>query len=273
MLKPGSKGLLIAIFFITITSCSKFSRIQKSTDIEAKYTAAVEYYDNGSYYQALQLFEELVSMFRGTEKAEITYYYYCMCYYQTGEFTVAAYHFNNFVKTFPGSEKAEQAAFNNAMCYYLDSPIYSLDQSSTFESINQFQLFVNRHPKSEKVEECNTLIDELRYKLETKEYNTAKLYFKMSRYKASVTAFKNLLKYYPATEYKEESLYYILVSSYSYADRSIKTKQSERFKNTIEAYNILMDAFPDTIYGKEAQKVLNDSKNRLKKLESEEDWG
>ena len=79
MLKKYSGWLLIAAFFLSLSSCSKFSKIQKSTDIEAKYLAAVEYYDAGGFYQALQLFEELVTLFRGTQKAEITYYYYCMC--------------------------------------------------------------------------------------------------------------------------------------------------------------------------------------------------
>jgi outer membrane protein assembly factor BamD len=273
MFKKYFGWLLMAAFFISLNSCSKFSRIQKSTDVEAKYKAAVEYYDAGGFYQSLQLFEELVTLFRGTQKAEITYYYYCMCYYQTGEFVVAAYHFKNFVKTFPGSKRAEQASFNNAMCYYLDSPKYSLDQSSTYEAINEFQLFVNRFPTSEKVEECNTLIDELRFKLETKEYQTAKLYYLMGKYKASVAAFKNTLKLYPNSKYKEDCLYFIMMSSYKYAEKSIKTKQSERYNSTIEAHNVLLDTYPSTKYTRDAQKVLQDSKNRLKKLDLGEDWG
>ena len=268
------RNTLFALFiFGSLVSCSKFNRIQKSTDIEAKYKAAVEYYESGGYFQALQLFEELVTLYRGTNKAEATYYYYCMCYYQTGEFTVAAYHFNNFVRTFPGSERAEQAAFNNAMCYYLDSPVYSLDQSSTIESINQFQLFVNRYPKSEKVEECNRLIDELRFKLEKKEYRVALLYYNMERYKSAVTAFKNMMKRYPATEYEEQCLYYIMMASFNYAERSIKTKQSERYKSTIEAHNEFVDTYPESKLTKEAEKVLKECRERIKKLENEDNLG
>ncbi|MFM8950029.1 MAG: outer membrane protein assembly factor BamD, partial [Bacteroidota bacterium] len=149
--------LLVAFTVVAITSCSKFSKIQKSQDMEAKYKAAVEYYEKKNYYQALQLFEELVTVFRGTLKAEDTYYYYCMCYYLTGDFTIAAYHFNNFSQTFPNSSKAEEALFLNAYCYYLDSPTSSLDQKNTLDAIRQFQLFINRFPKSEKVAESNAL--------------------------------------------------------------------------------------------------------------------
>ena len=35
------------------------------------------------------------------------------------------------------SDKAEEAAFMNAYCYYLDSPVYSLEQSSTKKAIDE----------------------------------------------------------------------------------------------------------------------------------------
>ena len=176
--------LLVTVAALLISGCSKFSKIQKSTDMEAKYNAAVEYYEKKKYFQALQLFEELITVFRGTGKAEDTYFYYSQCYFETGEYTVAAYHFNNFYQTFPSSSKAEEALFKNAFCYYLDSPPSTLDQKNTLDAIRQFQLFINRFPKSEKVQQCNQLIDELRFKLETKDFNNARLYMRRSNNKA-----------------------------------------------------------------------------------------
>ncbi|MBK8414215.1 MAG: outer membrane protein assembly factor BamD [Bacteroidetes bacterium] len=219
---PFTFILLFSI--LTFSSCSKFSKIQKSTDMEAKYQAAVKYYEKKSYFQALQLFEELITVFRGTIRAEETYFYYAQCYFETGDYTIAAYHFNNFNQTFPGSAKAEEALFKNAYCYYLDSPVSSLDQKNTLDAIRQFQLFVNRYPQSDKVQNCNQLIDELRLKLETKEFNNAKLYFKTGQNKAAMTAFQNVIKSYPSSIYKEECLYLAFRSSYLYANQSIDSK-------------------------------------------------
>lgn len=258
--------LLITCSVLVFGSCSKFSRIQKSQDMEAKYKAAVEYYEKENYYQALQLFEELVTVFRGTVKAEDTYYYYCMCYYLTGDFTFAAYHFNNFSQTFPASPKAEEALFLNAYCYYMDSSPASLDQKNTLDAIRQFQLFINRYPKSEKVAEANTLIDELRFKLETKEFNIAKLYLKREQYKSAMIAFQNVVESYPSTTYKEECLYNILLSSYEYAERSVTSRQAERYKIAIEHYLKLIDTFPKSPKLEEAQDIYNNCKERLDKL-------
>jgi len=70
-----------------------------------KYDAAVKYFENKKYYNALQLFEELIVVLKGTDKAESSYYYYCLSYFYTGDYTSAAYHFNNFAQTFPMSQK------------------------------------------------------------------------------------------------------------------------------------------------------------------------
>ena len=235
--------------------------------MEAKYQAAVKYYENKNYFQALQLFEELITVFRGTTKAEDTYYYYCQCYFETGEYTVAAYHFNNFNQTFPNSPRAEESLFKNAYCYYLDSPTSSLDQKNTIDAIRQFQLFINRYPQSSQVQKSNELIDELRLKLETKDFNNAKLYFRTGYYKASMVAFQNVLKTYPSTIFKEDCLYYVLRSSFIYANQSIENKKAERYKVTIENYYKLIDAFPEGKYLKEAEKILLEAQSKIKKME------
>ena len=235
--------------------------------MEAKYQAAVKYYENKNYFQALQLFEELITVFRGTTKAEDTYYYYCQCYFEPGEYTVAAYHFNNFNQTFPNSPRAEESLFKNAYCYYLDSPTSSLDQKNTIDAIRQFQLFINRYPQSSQVQKSNELIDELRLKLETKDFNNAKLYFRTGYYKASMVAFQNVLKTYPSTIFKEDCLYYVLRSSFIYANQSIENKKAERYKVTIENYYKLIDAFPEGKYLKEAEKILLEAQSKIKKME------
>jgi len=241
----------------------------KSTDMNMKYEAAMKYYDKKKYYQALQLFEELISVFKGTARAEQTYYYYCKSYYATGEYQTAAYHLDNFTKTFPNSEHAEECQYLNAYCYYLDSPVYSLDQTSTTDAIKQFQLFVNKYPKSPRVEECNRLIDLLRLKLETKAFMNAKLYYKMEEYKSATIAFANVIKDFPNTQFKEECMFLAIKSSYKYAENSIESKKNKRYKDTIEQYYKLVDAFPESKYLRESESIFQDSKKEVEKLGKE----
>lgn len=261
--KKVSFGLIALIAVLVISSCSRFNRILKSTDMNMKYEAAIKYYEKKKYYNALQLFEELIPIFKGTAKAEDTYYYYCLCYYNTHDYISAAYHFNNFAQTFPNSPRAEEALYYNAYCYYLDAPEPSLDQQSSLDAIKQFQLFVNKYPNSQRIAECNTLIDELRAKLETKAYNNARLYYKMEDYKAAVVALGNVVKDFPSSKYQEECLFLMLKSAYLYAGNSIEVKKEERYKNAIEYYTKLIEAFPTSRYKKEADKILDDINGKL----------
>ena len=263
------KGTLLILMLLTLVSCSKFQRLTKNPDMEAKYQGAVKYYEKKDYYHALQLFEELISVYRGTAKAEDSYYYYSFCTYYVDDYQTAAYYFNNFVQTFPNSKHTEEAQYMYAYCYYLDSPISSLDQTSTLEAIEKFQLFINRYPQGEKVKEANERIDELRKKLEDKSFDIAKLYFDMEEYKASVVAFENLINNYPGTEYKEIALFTMLRAQYIYASKSVDTKKMERFKNTLDIYYKLVDNFPQSRYLRDAEKIFDDAKSAINKLDTQ----
>jgi len=258
------KRLLLIIFIlVSISSCSKFQQHMKSTDMEAKYKAAVNYYEKKDYYHALQLFEELISVYRGTSKAEMSYFYYTYCTYYVDDFTMAAYHFNNFVQSYPNSSHAEEMQYMYAYCFYLDSPISSLDQSSTIEAVDKFQIFINKFPQSAKVEEANKKIDELRLKLEEKTFNNAKLYYKTENYKAAVVAFANLLKDYPYTKFREESMYLSLRASYNYAMNSIDSKRLERLKAAQEEYYNLVDNFAQSRYLRDAERLFEQISKEL----------
>ncbi len=236
-----------------------------SNDHEKKYETAIAFYEKGDYYRALQLFDQVIPVYRAQEKSEKLFYYYAYCYYYQEDYVLASYYFKRFAKSFPNSKLAEESWFLSAYCKYKESPTYNLDQSTTKEAIQALQAFINRFPESSWVEKSNQLIDDLRAKLEKKAYEKAKLYHKMEDYEAAVVTFENLLDEYPGSHYKEESLFYILKSRYLYAKNSIYKKQLERYQSTIEAYDKLVALYPDSKYKKDAEKYQKEAYNFIKK--------
>jgi outer membrane protein assembly factor BamD len=259
------KILILFIGVALVTSCSRYQKILKSTDNDAKFNAAVKYFEKKDYFRALPLFEELITVYRGQGKAEKVYYYYAYCNYYLEDYELAAYHFDNFVNTFPRSEYTEECAFLHAYCYYKSSPDYSLDQENTIKAIAKMQIFVNKYPNSTRVAECNALIDKLRYKLEEKMFELSKLYFNVGDYKAAVTSFKNLLTEYPATSFREEAMYYVTNSYYLYAQNSIETRKAERFLATVDAGNEFLNQFPQSKLAKDVKDIIESSKNQINK--------
>ncbi len=255
---------LIILSIFIFTSCSEYQKVLKSTDYKLKYEKANEYYQNKDYYRAQALYEELLSIYKGTDKAESIYYYYAYCYYNQKDYTLAAYHFNNFVSTYPNSEHAEECEFLGAYCYYLESPESDLDQTNTHKAIDALQLFINKYPKSTRVAEANDLIDKLVFKLETKSFNNAKLYFYLGEYKSAVISLKNSLKDFPDSQYREQLLFLILKSNFLLAKNSIESKKNERYQNTINEYYNLIDEYPNSKNIKEAEKIYNNSVKQIK---------
>lgn len=260
------KKLLYILIVLVFTACSEYNKLLKSTDYNKKYNAAVSYYEKKEYVKALTLLEELVSVYRGTDKAEKIMYYYAYATYATGDYLLAGYHFNNFVKTFPASDKNEECAFLYAYCFFLESPRYSLDQTDTKNAIKELQFFINKYPNSTRLSQCNELITRLRAKLEQKYFEISKQYFFLYDYKASIVSFENILKDFPDTKFREEIMYMIVKSNYIYALKSIENKKADRFKATIDAYNKFLSYFSESKYSKELEGYFASTKKQMENL-------
>jgi len=255
--------LLLTMLSIGIMSCSSYQKLLKSSDNELKYTKALAYYEKGEYLRAQQLFDIILPFFKGTEKAEKISFYNAYCYYKQHDYVLGAYYFKMFASNFSTSIYAEEAAYMTAYSNYLDSPRSSLDQTNTVDAISSLQLFINQYPKSERIADCNKLIDELRAKLEEKAINIAMLYSKMSDFKASIVSLNNVLKEFPDTKSKEQVLFYLLQSKYLYAVNSISEKRQQRLTEALDTYDELHAGFP---VGEYTDKAMSIKKNIEKAL-------
>lgn len=260
-------AFIVFIIGSSLISCrSEYQKVLKGNDIPKKYELAKKYYNEKDYFRALELLEELVNVYRGSEEAETIYYYYAYCHYGLKDLITAQFHFKNFAEMYPRSKYAEECRYMNAYCYYLESPEYSLDQDNTYKAIEAMQLFINMYPKSERVQECNLIIDRLRDKLETKSYKNAILYYNIGDYKAAIFAFRNSINDFPDSKYREEMEFLTLKSSYLYAKMSIDEKKSERFLESRDYYQNFVDSYAKSKYLKEAEEINQGISAELQEL-------
>lgn len=122
MSKTGTKILLFFLVIISLTACNEYNQLLKSNNIDRKYQAAKDYYNDGDYEKALGLLEELIGVYRGKPELEEIYYYYSYAYYGQGNYLLAAFNFKNFVSYFPNSEYAEDCQYMYAYSHYKVSP-------------------------------------------------------------------------------------------------------------------------------------------------------
>jgi len=260
------KLLIFSSLLVILASCDRYNKLLKSTDYELKLTKAKEYYDKGSYIKSSQLYEELIPVVKGTDRAEDVYYYYTWSEYYLGDFLISQYHFKNFTRQFPASPRSEECYYMNAFCYYMTSANYRLDQTTTKNAIKEYQSFIDAYPESKRIDTCNILIDKLRAKLEKKDYEIVKQYYKMDDWKATIVSTKGFIKTYPSGVYTDE-MYLILINSYYLlAQKSIPSKKAERLDGAIENYVKFADQFPKSSYLSRAESIYSSCKKLREKI-------
>jgi outer membrane protein assembly factor BamD len=258
--------LFLSVLFVGSSCKSGFEKIRASGDTELIYKKAFEYFEQEEYQRSQTLFELIIPAYRGKAELEDIYFTYAYTYYYLERFILANYYFKNFTTTFPNSDKKQEASFMAAYANYELSPTYRLDQTYTNKAIDEFQIFVNTYPTSERVAECNRLIDQMRLKLEKKSFEEARLYFDLRQYQAATVTFENLLKDFPETTKAEQVRYMMAKSAFLLAQNSIYEKQEERFKQVISYSNDFLRKFSDSDNYKEVKSFYNNSVKRLKEL-------
>ncbi len=260
---------LFLLILVALSSC-KFQRILKNDDWRFRYKAALAYYEKGDYNHAGILLEELIPIIKGSPEGEKAQFYFAYCNYQQGQYLMSSHYFKTFFDTYNRSQFAEEAFYMHAYSQYADSPPIYLDQASTSTAIDAFQEFLNRFPQSKYAVQSNNLIKELRVKLETKAFNTAKLYHKLQRYQAAIIALENFQKDFPDSYMQEEAAFLRVASQFEMAEKSYEHKKKERYEKSVAFYQNFIDRYPESRFLKEAETMFAKSQDEFKKREAVE---
>ncbi|MBM3170029.1 MAG: outer membrane protein assembly factor BamD [Bacteroidetes bacterium] len=263
---------IYAVFVFVASSffgaCNDYNKVVKSSDYPAKRKLAVELYEKGKYAKALPLFDELFGVIRGSNTAEEIHYYLAYCHYGVKDMLLASYYFDSFVQNFPKSTKREEAYYMSAYCLYKESPRFSLDQTSTKKAIEKLQAFADYFPESNRVQEATKLIDELRSKLESKLFAQALLHYDRMEYTSAITTFEVLMADFPDTQRRESIYLLILQAQKNYADKSIRSKRTERYEEVLKYYTKFAPAFRNQEMAAKASS-LNSEAQKLRDIYSQ----
>ena len=263
-MKSAEKLILGAAVALAAVACkSQYDTLLSSNDVDAKYKAAFELFDNGKYQKAASLFESMSVLTDGTERDDTVQYYWGLSNYRNRDYVTAEANFDRFVTNFPRSPFAEDARFLRIDCLYKSTYRYELDQNPTRVAISAINEYEKDYGNNEHRDECDAMLKDLNSRLDKKAFEAARLYYNMEDYKAARVAFRNTLKDNADNIYREDILYYIAKSSYKYAQLSVPAKQKERYLVFIDDYLNFIGEIQESPYTKElktlyarAQKAL-----------------
>ncbi|RYU76718.1 outer membrane protein assembly factor BamD [Hymenobacter persicinus] len=261
----------IFILFLStllLASCTGYQKLLKSGDVTKKYEAAVQYYEKGDFFKAGTLLEDLVPLLKGRPEAEKAQFYFANTNYKQRNYVLSAYYFKAFSETYPNSVYTEESAFLYAKSLFRDSPEFELDQTNTYTAIEAIQEFLNRFPESKFRPEAESMSLELQKKLESKAYESARLYYQIRYYQSAVTAFTSFQQQFPASPYNEQAAFLKLSAQYSLAKESVPEKQLERYREVIPFYQYLLDTYPQSKNLKAAENMYVSAQEEIAKLKT-----
>ncbi len=252
-----------------LTSCGEYYKVQKSSDLDLKYTYAKTCFDNGKYSRAYSLLEDLVPVFKGSDRAEESLYLLARSHFMAKNYDTSGEYFATYYRSYPKGQYTEMARYYSGLSYYLESPDSRLEQSQTYKGIEELQMYLDYYPRGEKVEEIQKMIFDLQEKLVEKEYKNSELYYNIGNYlgrnyyESAVITAQNALKDYPFTAKKEDFMMLILRARYKEAQESIVERKGERYRNTIDEYYAYINEFPEGKYRKEADAIYKDANAKI----------
>lgn len=275
-MKPNMKMNMIykilipsVLLVLSAVSCkSQYEILLSGNDNDAKFEAAFDYFNQGKYQKAAQLFESLSVVSGGTERDDTISYYNALSNYRFKDYYTAETNFTNFISKFPLSVFSESARYLRIDCLYRNTLRYELDQTPTYTALSAIGEYLSEYPSTPYLDICQNMVEDLNERLDRKAYEGAKLYFKMEDYKAARVALKNVLKDDSENQYREDILYYTAVASYRFADMSVPEKQKERYLTFVDDYLNFVGEYPESAHRREVDALYSKVQKKLGKYSS-----
>ena len=254
---------------LTLSSCGEYQRVLKSNDLSYKFEYAKRAFEERKYAQTTTILRDIVTQFKGSDRAEESLYLLALAHYENKEYEDAAAYFQSYYNRYPKGKYTELARYFAGYAYYLDSPDPQLDQSNTIKAMEELQNFLEYYPKSDKVAIAQSTIFELQDKITLKELQNAQLYYNLgtymgNNYESAIITAQNAVKNYPYSKYKEELEMLILKSRYQEAALSVAEKKTDRFRDVIDEYYSFVNNYPESPHRSEADNSLKIAQKHVK---------
>ena len=263
--------IIVATVAALFLSCSGLGKVVKSGDPELIYQTALKLYRAEKWTRASDMFEACQGYYVGSEREDSIAFFYARSKFKDRDYHEASLGFDEFRRKFGRSSFIEDAEGMYALCEYYMAPEPSRDQTLTAKAIVSLNNFMERYPDSERNEAFRGIIEELTGRLHEKNFLNAYAYFKTEKYKSAVVAFRNALKNYDETPYREQIMYYIVVSNYRLAHNSVAEKQADRYLSMLDSYYSFIEEYKESKYSKELARYFKEAKDFIDKNKQNEE--
>ena len=214
------KLLIILIFLLTLSACSKKENITKlsknNIEIEmiSAYKKGVEALESGDALFAAKKFNEAELLFPQSIWAPKSSLMAAYAYYSQSYLGDAIYEIEGFLKKYPKNPQSDYANFLLAMCYYEKIVDEEKDLYPLLKSQEQFLYVIKNYPNTDYALDAKYKLDLIIETQASKEMYIARHYIKKEKWIPAINRYKKVIKEFSTTIYVEEAVHRLVELHY-----------------------------------------------------------
>jgi len=191
-----SVSLVLFGSLLILAACGGNKNATQFMTSKEHFAYAMKYFKKKNYTKAQEEFSLITYKYSGSDVADDAQYYVAECNYLQKDYISAASEYDRLVSTFPKSEWVEESMYKLVLCYYELSPGFALDQKYTYDAMTAVQNYLDLYPQNPRKNEVDEKFKEIKTKLAKKEFESARIYRKISEYEAAIVYYDQVISDY-----------------------------------------------------------------------------
>ena len=239
-------GIIPLLALTLLAGCASKELNQKKVET-IDLQRAKDFQKAGRYDLAIEKFEAIKNKYPLTPEAIEAELEIAESYYLQGSYVESLAYFQSFHDLHPNYKRVDFASFRVGMSYYKQIPsTIDRDLSAATKTMEAFNEFLDRYPRSSYVPEAQAKKQDSLLKLAQKEYYIGDFYYRQKHYQSAAGRFQTILKKYKGLGLEEKVLFQLGMCYYHLNEKA-------------EAKKMLLDfvkQFPSSKQVSEANAVL-----------------
>ena len=202
--RPGRWALVVLA--VVVAGCGALSMPPADSTIVGRFEWSQEKFDGGDYHGAIRGWEDFLLRDPLNPLADSAKLMLGKSYLQTDQELLAAHEFSQLATTRPNSPLADDAQFGACRAEWALSPKLARDQESTARAMEVCQELIEYFPRSRWVAGADSILDEARAKMASKEYSIGRWYFDRGFYESANIYLQEVLIRFPGAPIEPDVL-------------------------------------------------------------------
>jgi len=192
------------------------------------YQQGVEYYQDGSYKKAVEVFQRLKEEYPLSRFAIMAEMGIADSHFSDKQYVEAELGYREFISLHPTNENLPYVMYQLGMCHFNEIPTVDRDQSEAFKALKEFERLIQRFPTSKFAFLAEKMVRECKKTLGEHEFYVGEFYLNTGKYQAALRRFEKVAREYANVGLDYKVSYYLIETKRRLAEETAKKAAAKK---------------------------------------------